>query len=810
MYGSDAANGVIVITTKHGQAGPTHWTLSPELGLSFQPGGYPVGLYRFGHYYNGSTQFCYLIDLRCTLDSVVPFQALNDPRFAVTTGHGDTHTLSGSVSGGVNALVYSITGSVAQYTGQLQLPAIEAERFTKFHGIAPPAWMQHPDRYTTAGATTVLTLPLAVGERHGTVALTTSLFNSDQQQSSLQTAIAALQATYVDTTTLDEHPLIPDYYTRVTTGSRHFLNALSLNWPLISWLPLTATAGVDFMTRTDQNLTPRDYKPERDSIGSFLVQHSTNLVNTVTVSSTIPSRFVRTSVGFNFTGQSRNDLGVTILGLPIGVNSPTRSDGSCGSEIAGCMDVAQNTVGAATYGWYIAPLLNIRSRFFITPGLRLDGGTASGDRVATNVGGVRIPGLNGFPKIDWSWLVLDGSQTENGQNRSSLFRAFDQLRIRGSFGVAGVQPAPADYLRLFSALPIELDGGTQEIVAVNTLGNTTLRPERSREMEGGFEATLFDNRLAFNMSWWVKNRYDAILPVTIAPSVLSVPMTGGTISVDRNIGEVHNSGTDMTIDAQLLERAMVGWHVSAAISHQANRVVKLAPGLAPIEDDINSSGAVSRIIAGYPLNGYWAKPILGYSDLNQDGIIQPTEVLIGDSLQFVGQEFPNYELTINTDLNLFQGRLGVHTTVAYQNGLTQFNQTATGTSQFSSGSSNAGSVFWGNDPSAPLSQQAAYAAFLGSDMYSGGSRGTPYGLIQVVNTLRWQSLSINYVAPASVARLFRARHLEIALQGSNLGLHTNYRGKDPNVNAFSTGERVMDSGQLPMPRTFNLKVSLGN
>jgi hypothetical protein len=55
--------------------------------------------------------------------------------------------------------------------------------------------------------------------------------------------------------------------------------------------------------------------------------------------------------------------------------------------------------------------------------------------------------------------------------------------------------------------------------------------------------------------------------------------------------------------------------------------------------------------------------------------------------------------------------------------------------------------------------------------------------------------------------------MTLALQGSNLGLHTNYRGMDPNVNAFSTvnaGDETADLGQIPEPRTWWLKLSVGN
>jgi hypothetical protein len=49
----------------------------------------------------------------------------------------------------------------------------------------------------------------------------------------------------------------------------------------------------------------------------------------------------------------------------------------------------------------------------------------------------------------------------------------------------------------------------------------------------------------------------------------------------------------------------------------------------------------------------------------------------------------------------------------------------------------------------------------------------------------------------------------VALQGSNLGFHTNYRGKDPDVNAYSGGNLSADAGQIPQPRTWTLRVTLG-
>jgi hypothetical protein len=83
---------------------------------------------------------------------------------------------------------------------------------------------------------------------------------------------------------------------------------------------------------------------------------------------------------------------------------------------------------------------------------------------------------------------------------------------------------------------------------------------------------------------------------------------------------------------------------------------------------------------------------------------------------------------------------------------------------------------------------------------------TSYGLMQTVSTLRLNSIAVAYNASPSLAERFGAKALSIAVQGTNMGLWTNYAGKDPNVNAFATGNAVADTGVLPIPRSWLLAV----
>ncbi|HXC26003.1 MAG TPA: TonB-dependent receptor plug domain-containing protein, partial [Gemmatimonadaceae bacterium] len=147
IYGSDAAQGVIVITTKHGRAGPTRWTLALGQGVNWLPGNWPSNYYRFGSGTVDDSPFCIWTDPTCRIDSVVAYQALNDPRYSVFS-HGSDQTADLTVSGGTSTLTYSVTGSGAGNVGNLTLPAIVQQEYDSAYGPIP-SYLVRPDHYTT-------------------------------------------------------------------------------------------------------------------------------------------------------------------------------------------------------------------------------------------------------------------------------------------------------------------------------------------------------------------------------------------------------------------------------------------------------------------------------------------------------------------------------------------------------------------------------------------------------------------------------------------------------------------------------------
>jgi len=791
LYGQDAANGVIVITTKRGHAGPARWTASGEHGRTQMAGAYPDLLLRWGHPPDNSLPVICPISntvegqvdfaIPCQGDSVVTFQLLNDPALTVLD-RGQRTGLTLGVSGGTSSLTYAVNGSYQDELGLVKLPTYEADRYQRLVGASPPAWMRRPQQLTQWGATSRLTAQLGTS---ASLSLSASLSRTEQQRSSLEQQLGSLMSTYLERGTgtyyatdpslgvqhryapLSGEQVLRNYYERATAAATQFTNGVNLNWPVLPWLTLAGDAGLNVQQRADEIFLPHLQFTTGDSIGGSLAYGQGNaVVSTLNlrVASTAPlgrGFQFRFAAGANYTGRSISDLSGRTSELAAGTSL-------LGAVIDGLQRGVQDD---ATYGWYVAPALSNR-RFWLDLGLRLDGGSTYGARVT----------LPKFPKIGLSYLLSD-------EPFYPLKDLLPTLRLRAAYGRAGRQPGVTDRLRVYGETrSIWGDGRFAPGVELERLGNTKLRPEQSTELEGGFDADLLNNGLSVGITGYRKTTDDFLLDVPVAPSVYGRGMT-----FTRNVGALRNTGLEFTVDAQLLRSAPVTWGTHLSVSQNRNMVVKLGPGVDPFYTSMTGSSG-TRVAPGYPLFGRWSRPILGYADANGNGVLENAEIQLGDTLVYVGQQEPNYTANLHTTVSLWRGAMAVMAGFSYQDGLSQKNEVAQRLAPFSRGR---------NEPGVSLPEQIAVADLISATDYS----TSDYNWFQTVSMLRFNSLAVTYNVPSSMAQRVGARALSLSLQGTNLGLRTNYRGLDPNVNAFATGNNVTDTGVLPQPRTWQVRVN---
>lgn len=808
LYGSDAANGVIVITTKKGRSGPTHWTTMLDQGLSLYPGSFPEQTLRWGHNnHDGGfiiaqgtipSPLCDITgnagnastSASCnTVDSITHLQVLNYPRWS-PVGHGSNTDASVSVSGGVSALTYALTGSGGTTQGYLKLPDALADAFRQVHGYDAPGWAKRPNQFTTWGGSGQLSAQLA---SNATVTLQSNILHGFQSHTSLEKMIPTFQTAIDTSCALGSCGGYSDLrtinaYERATDEQLTFTNALNSSWSPMPWLPITATAGISVNTGHDVSVLPRDIVLARgitlangqsDTLGRYGVSQKSSLAKTLNVSTTIPGwrGRLRTAFGVNVYALNTSDLSSARDTLAIGVTDP----GTLATS-------SQSALQSATYGWFFEPRVTLSQRFYLTPGFRLDGGNANGGNASASGLPKSLSFAALFPKVNFSWIALDRQDA----NAAPFLGVLTLLRPRLALGSAGVQPTPGERLRLVGAYrPFSNNTDT---LGLQTLGNTQLRPERSVEIEGGFDAEAWHNRANLTMTFSRKVQHDAILPIQLAPSVY-----GEGVEFNVNIGEVQNTGAELTASVTPIVGAMVNWTVSGNFSYNNNKIVRLDPQSTPLLNGgggVGISGAgevagveVPWVVVGYPINGRWDRPVLGYADANGDGIIQESEIRLGDTAVYLGRPDPAVTASVSTDVTLFRGRLGVHASFAHQGNFSQLN---TASSSFSVA----------NDSTATTGQQACYVASL--------TGLTAACLAQTVSYWEFQSVSVGYNVPRRIAAYFHAPWMRVALQGSNLALWSNYRGKDPNVNAFPNSNGLADAGQQARPRTWSLQVTLGN
>ncbi len=777
MYGSDAANGVIVITTKKGKAGPTRWSLDVYRGTSTLRTQYPDRSLGWGRaYWNNEPIACILSDPTCIIDSVIKFNSAAQSRLS-PFGRGVSTGVSATVSGGSQALRYNLTGSYDDDLGLLKLPAVSAEQYRLGQGADAPGWMKRPATYKTNRGTMQLTWQPSPTL---TFLYTGNLTHARQTRSSLEDAVAErishIYANPTDSTfyELSESegkissggsPLyLSEFYKQISAERLQTLQNFSGNWQPRPWLMLAGDAGVDVQHREDRGVLRRGFTFDNDSLGYADVGQANTNMRTVNARASIQSGSmfgisVTPTVGFNYVVTSTSDILASARELIEGTSSMS------GAKEYQSVD---NITSQATFGGYLQTAFNLWNRFYLSPAIRWDGGNTFGSDAK----------VFAMPKLSTSWLASD-------ESFFPFKSTVDAFRIRVAYGQAGRQPGITDRLRLYSPTSVWLDGKYDQSLNIVSFGNTQLRPERSIETEGGFDLDMFDTRLSLAMTWYNKITRDMLLNVQVAPSVL-----GGTLqevnNIATNIGRVQNKGVELSAIVTPVRTRAFEWTSSLTYAQNRNTLLKLGSAGAHVYTAFTSPQGGPRYIEGYPLAGFWARPIVSFADANTNGVIDTSEVQIGDSSVYMGPPYPKYTAGLVNTVSLMNGTLTISGQLAYTRGATQTNY-----------------LLWGNrfltpaltDKATPIATQAAYVAMA----------KTAYGVTQSVSTLRFNSMSINYILPNTFAKRVRAQTMTVSLQGSNLGVRSNYSGLDPNINGFSGEvEGVGDFGMMPEPRMWRL------
>ncbi len=760
LYGSDAANGVIIVKTKRGQVGPPRVNISAEFGTTTIPGKWPNNYQMWGHSAsNPLAAIACTLEMQvqglCKADSLTTYQILNDPRRTVL-GRGMTQTYRGGVSGSNGGMTYSLNGSIVGTMGVVKLPGIDRTLLVQSGQVAP-SWLRRPESDTKKGG--ALSVGMDIG-RFSRVTFSSQLMHSSTLASPLRSALAVARTAPPPVDGGGVLGFIPDYRMRISSQTLKSTNALDVKSVFGPRLETSLTGGVDATSRTDiAKLGAGECfaLATCKNNGMYNTGTQSGTVTTITGRATSPIHFrnllsFRSTVGIDYNRSGSRNLMVEASGIPAGATSGN------GAEL---IKQSQGHNDRITAGVFLATNVGIADRWFFPLALRRDAGSALGSSIMPQ-----------FPNLGLSYVLSDDSwfQALPGASAISMFR------LRVAYGQAGKQPGVSSKDRNYLEKSVTLDGQAFSYMNINNIGNTQLRPERTAEYEGGLDLEVFNNRISTKVTLYRKGTTDLLTTMELPLSI-----AGGS-SQQVNIGNVINIGVNASAEIVPIETSRVRVTHSANFTLNRNRLTKIGSLLKGSVVMMTGVGPNTGLAIGYPLYGYWARPIVGVVDLNGDGLVSATEYALSDSALYLGSPDPRYAISSSHTITMM-GSLSITGELQYENGLTQ---------RRSESSSRISSKY---DPKSSLAVQAI-------TLYSDLNK------IQTVSVLRFQTLSIGYYVPKSVtSRLLRNRTMRVALYGKNLGLWTNYRGLDPNVNN-SMSEINEDNGVVPTPRVWQLSIGI--
>ncbi|HJU74871.1 MAG TPA: SusC/RagA family TonB-linked outer membrane protein [Gemmatimonadaceae bacterium] len=797
LYGTAAANGVVLITTKRGRAGQARWTAYAESGLLRDRNTYMTAYTLFGKQTStgqpAPINFCNLQRVgvgQCTIDSVAALNIFEEDSLTpVDDGSRSQYGLQ--LSGGTEAIRYFLSGEREQETGVMKLPKFEEARM-QAQEIPIREWTDRPN---ALGKNTVrMNLNSTVNPQLD-LALSSGFINLTQRFSLESNATAGLgsqvfggpgcsicaperltgSAAPLNTPLRGYRAWTPGYTWQEKNEQQvnRFILSGNANWRPRSWLQNRLTIGNDFAARSDSRFLFNGEGPPITNIyrNGFKSNWRQNLRNTtVDLGSTAtynPLAWLnlKTTVGAQYVNEE------TALGQAIGTELPPGAQTPNGAVTR---TASEATTRVKTFGLFVEEAAAINDRLFLTAALRTDQNSAFGTDFQ------RVY----YPKASLSWLISQ-------ENFFPTVGWLSELRIRTAYGASGVQPNSNDALRFFGTSIQSLQNADVGGLQIDALGNPDLRPERSTEIEGGFEAKLFNSRLSFDLTYYNKRTKDALISAIVAPSA------GVAANVRRNLGAVRNEGWEILSSAQVLDRRYAALDVSLSYSTNENELISLG-GTPP------QIGTNTRVVEGYPLFGFWENKILGWEDKNGDGLLTyfadpaRNEVFVDSVDSFIGYTQPRHLATLTTGFEFLNRRLRLQSLFDYRGGHRWYNNTE----RIRCTRPNCGGRM---DPNASFEDQAMVIAALEHPAR------TNAGYFQKGDYVRFRELSLQYSFSNDLAaKLLRARSANIVMSGRNLKLWTAYRGTDPESDFQATVDNDVPSEfqTLGPPTYFILRLNV--
>ncbi len=604
------------------------------------------------------------------------------------------------------------------------------------------------------------------------------------------------------------NPLWNIHNNKNTTNVDRTIGNLELALDPTEWLNITGRAGIDNFTDHQNETFPQ----KSASYNTGYMQR-----NITTESQFNADLFARASKSFG----ENEKFSANLL---VGVNFNDRKRETVHTQITDFIipnapDLLTNALNSnlqaynyrnqiRTYAYYASLDLAAADQLFLTL-------TARRESASTFANSFFFPSA----ALAWQFTKLDALKDNN-------LLSFGKLRL--SYGQVGIQPQP--YLNLTQFNPTFYgDSYAYGLAAVSGVygggytrstlqGNPDLKPERKTEVEIGTDLRFFNDRLNFSATAYSNQTTDVIL-------TLSVPYETGFASKNINAAEIHNKGLELELGYDVLNKGNLRWNISGNWAANRNIVYSLAGSAAQGVPGNGAYGGQS-LIEGQPFGVFYGtdfqkeadgKYKLDANGFPLDGI--ENEVIgnpnpkwragIGNKFEFKGISlyFLFDQVYGNDYWNGTRGALYTFGTHA-DNGITSTAPSALKT--YDGQTVPAGSEFRGQIKDfggGPVALTQAWYKGPGTSFNQASAKQ----FVENGGSTRLREITIAYrVAGSGFRKASKLSSIDFSLTGRNAFLWTKYRGVDPETN-ISGASLARGSDWFTNPNTksilFSIKIS---
>ena len=466
------------------------------------------------------------------------------------------------------------------------------------------------------------------------------------------------------------------------------------------------------------------------------------------------SHFLRatTSAGLQYAGTRYTDFTIVGRGLIPSVTTPT--------GMANTIPLANRTA-TITQAYYVQEeLLTFNERLYLSAALRGEKASVNGDRGAVYT----------FPRFGASYRFVEP------------LPLISELKLRATVGQSGNQPRYGERDLTFSNGG--QIGGQVGLVQPTSVGNATIKPERQTETEAGFDLSFWRDRAHFEATYFNRSISDLLVRPLLAPS-------SGIAQTVVNGGKMRTAGSEIGLTLVPIETRNISWTSRTNFQQNISRIVSFPPGVLPFR--LGAEGGFGTAYGRLFFSpGQKTTSIYGNA-VRADGSVA-RDTILGDAnpkfLMGFGNDFTWGNFTLGTLLDWRKGGTVSNLTLNLY---------------------DEGRNTWDYMKPSPDPSVGATLGEWRYEKWGGGSNTWVY--LDDGSFVKIREITLSYDVPRTrlnALQRFGVSSTRLSLSGRNLYMWTKYNGYDPEVNnGGNVVARFVDNAPFPPSRSFFLTVDLG-